>query len=137
MSTAAPTRPASARGRWTDERVEQIVGNLLRTGVLTAAAVVLLAGVYYLARHGNEVHDYQVFRSEPRALRSIGAIMEDALTGSSVGIIQLGVLLLLATPVARVLFSVAAFVLLRDRMYVVVTLLVLAILLYSLFHSTG
>jgi Protein of unknown function (DUF1634) len=41
-------------------------------------------------------------------------------------------LLLLATPVARVVFSIAAFALERDRMYVGITLVVLAILAYGL-----
>jgi len=41
-------------------------------------------------------------------------------------------LLLILTPVARVGFSVVAFVVERDRMYVAMTLVVLAVLLYSL-----
>ena len=49
------------------------------------------------------------------------------------GIIQLGLLLLIATPVARVVFSVIGFVRQRDFVYVVLTLIVLAVLLYSLF----
>jgi uncharacterized membrane protein len=51
--------------------------------------------------------------------------------------IQLGLLLLIATPVARVAFSVVAFVLERDRMYVGITLLVLAVLLFSLLGGHG
>jgi uncharacterized membrane protein len=42
------------------------------------------------------------------------------------------VLLLVATPVARVAFSIVGFALERDRLYVVITTIVLAILLYSL-----
>ncbi len=49
--------------------------------------------------------------------------------------IQLGLLLLIATPIARVAFSVVGFAIERDRMYVVFTLIVLAILLYSLLGS--
>ena len=44
-------------------------------------------------------------------------------------------MLLIATPIARVLFSVVAFALQRDRTYVVVTLIVLAVLLYSLIRG--
>ena len=58
--------------------------------------------------------------------------MKSALSLSSGGIIQAGLLLLIATPVARVVFSVFAFALQRDRTYVFVTLIVLGILLYSL-----
>jgi uncharacterized membrane protein len=47
-------------------------------------------------------------------------------------IIQLGLLLLVAAPVTRVIFSVATFALQRDWTYVVITLIVLAALGYSL-----
>lgn len=58
--------------------------------------------------------------------------MTDALELRSRGIIQLGLLLLLATPVARVAFSIYAFAHQRDLTYVFITSIVLAILLYSL-----
>jgi uncharacterized membrane protein len=48
---------------------------------------------------------------------------------------QLGLLLLIATPIVRVAFSAVAFALEGDKMYVLFTLLVLAVLLYSLFGS--
>jgi uncharacterized membrane protein len=54
------------------------------------------------------------------------------LAGQGRGIIQLGLLFLIATPVARVVFSIFAFSVQRDRLYVVVTLTVLAILMFSL-----
>jgi uncharacterized membrane protein len=124
-------------GRWTDEQVEQVIGNLLRAGVLTAAAVVLGGAIVYLSRHGTEPasEKYRVFQGEPADLRNPFGVVADALGLKGRGIIQLGILLLIATPVARVLFSVFAFARERDFIYVVVTLLVLAILLYSLFNS--
>ncbi|MBI3990079.1 MAG: DUF1634 domain-containing protein [candidate division NC10 bacterium] len=117
---------------WTDEQVEQIVGNLLRTGVIVAALVVLVGGVLYLVRHGATSPDYQVFRGEPADLRSVSGIVTDALSLRSRGVIQLGLLLLIATPVARVAFSVFAFARQHDRPYVLVTLIVLALLISSL-----
>ncbi len=57
---------------------------------------------------------------------------EEARSFSGRGIIQLGLLLLVATPVARVIFSVAAFALQQDWIYVVITLIVLAVLGFSL-----
>jgi uncharacterized membrane protein len=124
-------------GRWTDEQVEQVIGNLLRAGVLTAAAVVLAGGIIYLARHGGEPasEKYQVFAGEPADLRSPFGVVADVLAGKGRGIIQLGILLLIATPVARVSFSAYAFARERDFIYVVVTLIVLAVLLYSLLNS--
>jgi uncharacterized membrane protein len=116
----------------TDERVEQLIGSLLRVGVIIAAVVVLLGGVEYLVRHGGDQPHYRLFQGEPADLRSIGGILRDTEEGRSTGLIQLGLVLLLATPVARVAFSVVAFALERDRLYVVVTLVVLSILLYSI-----
>jgi uncharacterized membrane protein len=118
---------------WTDERVEQIVGILLQVGVLTAALVVATGGAVYVARHRTEPAGHAVFYGEPGDLRSPAGIVKDALAGSGRGIIQLGLLLLIATPVARVIFSVFAFARERDFLYVVLTLIVLAVLLYSLF----
>lgn len=121
------------RGRgWTDQRVDEIIGNLLRVGVILSAAVVLSGGVLYLAQHGSTVPDYRVFRGEPAYLRGVSGIVSDTRALDGRGLIQLGLLVLLATPIARVAFSVVAFALERDRTYVAVTLTVLAVLFYSL-----
>ncbi|MGB8770196.1 MAG: DUF1634 domain-containing protein [Candidatus Korobacteraceae bacterium] len=118
---------------WDDQRIEIIIGGLLRTGVILAAAVVLCGGALYLARHGHEIANYRSFHGEPAALESVGAIFRSTATLSGRAIIQLGLLILIATPVVRVLFSAIAFAIERDYMYVVITLIVLGILLYSLF----
>jgi uncharacterized membrane protein len=123
---------AYSKHAWTDEQVERIVGTLLRTGVIVAALVVLLGGILYLIRHGETLPDYRVFRGEPPPLRSLSGIVVEAFSFRFRGIIQLGLLLLIATPVARVAFSVLAFALQRDRTYVLVTLIVLGVLIYSL-----
>ncbi|HUI84871.1 MAG TPA: DUF1634 domain-containing protein [Candidatus Binatia bacterium] len=121
--------------RWDDQRTEVIIGTLLRTGVMLAAAVVLVGGVLYLARHGRELPEYHSFHGQSASLKSPRQISHGVAAMSAPAIIQFGLLLLIATPVARVLFSAIAFALERDRMYVVITLFVLGILLYSLFGS--
>jgi uncharacterized membrane protein len=115
-----------------EERIEQIMGNLLRAGVILAAAVVLYGGVLHLSRHGTEAADYTVFRGQPSEYRSPALIAQGALTLGGRPTIQLGLLLLIATPVARVAFSALAFAWQRDYTYVGLTLLVLAVLVYSL-----
>jgi uncharacterized membrane protein len=121
--------------RWNDLRIEIIIGALLRTGVTLAAVVVLLGAVVYLAHHGREVVDYSAFHGEPGALTSVTGIIQGALHLSGRAIIQFGLLVLIATPVARVAFSAVAFAIERDYLYVWITLLVLAVLLYSLIGS--
>jgi uncharacterized membrane protein len=121
---------------WTDRKVEDLVGNLLRTGVLLSAFVVFCGGMVYLARHGNEPADYRVFHGEPSDLRTIPGVLREALSLQGRGIIQLGLLLLIATPVARVALSILGFAAERDRMYMGFATIVLVILLYSLFGSS-
>lgn len=118
--------------RWTDEKVEGIIGVLLRTGVLSAAFVVLVGALCYMAHYGGATPEYHVFRGEPTQLRSVTGVAGSAFGGSCRGVIQLGLLMLIATPIARVLFSVFAFGLQRDWTYVVVTLIVFSVLVYSL-----
>jgi uncharacterized membrane protein len=115
-----------------DPRVQTAVGNLLRTGVLLAVVVVLVGGVLYLLRHGQAVPSYHVFHGEPEALRHPAGVFHEALADRGRGIVQLGLLLLIATPVARVAMTAVAFALERDRTYVVIALIVLALLLASL-----
>jgi len=121
-----------SRRPWSDEKVEEIVGNLLRSGVIASAIFVLAGGIIYLIRYGANLPDYSIFRGEPAEFRSVEGILKAAFALRSRGLIQLGLLLLIATPVARVVFSIFAFALQRDRIYIVVTLIVLAVLIYSL-----
>lgn len=115
-----------------DEKMDQIIGNLLRVAVIISAAFVLTGSVIYLMRHGFEMPEYSVFSGVPRNLRDLREIIDIAWQIRSVGIIQLGLLLLIATPVARVIFSVFAFMIQRDYMYALVTSIVLAVLILSI-----
>ena len=135
MPAAQAPAPQPQPHKWDDHRMEVILGNLLRSGVMFSAAVVLCGGCIYLVRHAHELADYRVFRGEPSEYRTISGVIHSIMNGRGRGVIQLGLLLLIATPIARVAFSVVGFALERDRMYVVFTLIVLAILLYSLLGS--
>jgi len=117
---------------WTDQKMEDVIGNLLRAGVSLSALVVFVGGCIYLARHGHEPADYRVFHGEPSDLRSVIGVLRQVFSRRGRGVIQLGLLLLIATPVVRVAFSVWGFAEEQDRMYVAFTLIVLTILLYSL-----
>ncbi len=125
----------SGERSWTDRRMDVVIGNLLRAGVLISALVVMVGGVLYLARNGHSPTDYRVFRGEPSDLRRVGGILRDAVALRGRGIIQLGLLLLIATPVARVAFSIFGFAEEHDRMYVVIASIVLLVLAYSLIGS--
>ncbi|MEH1846524.1 MAG: DUF1634 domain-containing protein [Nostoc sp.] len=120
------------RRRWSEHQVEQFIGNLLRFGVLFATSVVVVGGVLYLIHYGTSPANYQFFRGEPADFNSPQGVATAVLSGRRRGIIQFGLLLLIATPIARVIFSLFAFVRQRDLTYIIVTSIVLIELIYSL-----
>jgi len=115
-----------------DQRLEVIIGRLLRTGVLISAAVVLLGGICFLSKHGQEQPEYRAFHGTSPTYRSISGVIPAIGPSDCQAVIQLGLLLLILTPMARVAFSLAGFALEHDRTYVVLTSVVLVILIYSL-----
>jgi uncharacterized membrane protein len=115
-----------------DHAVEQFVGRLLQLGVLVAAVMVLFGSALLLVQQGGTPVAYSAFHGEPDGLRSIAGIIRGVLAMRSESIVQFGLLLLIATPVARVAFTLVAFILQHDRTYVIITTIVLALLLYGL-----
>jgi uncharacterized membrane protein len=125
------------RSRDVDEqKLERLIANLLRAGVVLSAFVVLSGAVMYLGFHPWAHADYRNFHGEPDSLKTVHGVVRYAFSGNAMGIMQLGLLLLIATPIARVISSAAVFAVEGDRMYLLFTLLVLAVLLYSLFGSS-
>jgi len=130
----APQSNAPER-RWSDYQVEQLIGRLLQIGVLVAAVVALAGGIWLLAQHGREVVNYRVFRGEPAMLSSLAGIVRGVAALDTRAIVQAGLVLLILTPVARVALTLVAFVIQRDRTYIVVTAIVLVLLLYGLVYG--
>jgi uncharacterized membrane protein len=118
-----------------DRRLETIIGNLLRAGVLLAAAVVFAGGALYLARHHADRVDFHQFSAGAPSTRSFHGVLASLAHLNSQALIQFGLLLLIATPVARVALAVVGFALEKDRLYAVISLIVLAILAFSLMHA--
>lgn len=121
-----------AKPALTDFDIEQMVSVLLRAGVTIAGAVVLAGGILFLFRHGSEPVNVGKFAAEPAIDRHLGLIIDGAFAGRARSMIQLGILLLIATPIARVALSLIGFAVERDRKYMLITAIVLAVLLYSL-----
>lgn len=126
-----PFASPSHRGP-SDFAVEQLIGRMLQIGVFLAAAVTIVGGALLLAHYGHTRPDFSVFRAEPAHLTSLGGIARGVREMRSESIVQLGIVLLIATPILRVAFTLVAFILQRDRTYVAITSLVLGLLLYGL-----
>ena len=118
-----------------DLRVERALGDLLHAGVSAAAFVVIAGALLFLIAHGGEPADYATFRGEPAELRNLGGMLHSALSLEGRGVIQFGIAILIATPIARVAFSVAAFAGARNTRYAAITAAVLAVLGYSMFGT--
>ena len=116
-----------------DRQAEIFIGQVLRTGVLISGAVTLIGLFLYLLHHAGASPIYRAFLSSRNQFYSLPSLLRLAATGHAVAVMQLGILLLIATPVARVAFLIGAFALQRDKLYVCVSSLVLLVLLFSLF----
>jgi uncharacterized membrane protein len=111
------------------------LATLLRAGVILAAAVVAVGGAIYLATYGGTFPDYKTFHGVPVEYKHVAGILRGVAGLQSRAIIQLGLLLLIATPIARVALSIFDFLHERDWLYVGVTLIVLVVLIYGLTSS--
>jgi uncharacterized membrane protein len=114
------------------EKLENLLSNLLKGGVLLASCVVLFGGIIYLVHQWDTPATYSFFTGEPSQFCSPTAVVKAVLAGSDRAIIQLGLLILIATPIMRVIISLLAFLRARDFVYALITLLVLSCLSYSL-----
>jgi uncharacterized membrane protein len=119
------------RRRFRDADLEQIIGELLRYGVLASSLVVLAGGIVYLIRHGGQLPQYHEFRGEPDKMRKPVLMWEAVWRGEGRPLIQLGLLILVATPIARIVFSFIGYLLEKDYLYAVLTVIVLLVILLN------
>ncbi|TDG35639.1 DUF1634 domain-containing protein [Pedobacter changchengzhani] len=115
-----------------DRDVQVILGTLLRAGVVISMAFVLFGGVIYLVHNKGVITDYRVFKPELAKFSSIGAVINGLISFKGDAIVQFGILLLIFTPIARIIFSIFSFLLERDYLYVFICFIVLAIIAVSL-----
>ncbi|WP_083572250.1 DUF1634 domain-containing protein [Flavobacterium johnsoniae] len=112
---------------------QTIIGNLLRYGVWISLSVAFIGGIVYLMHHGNEIEDYSVFKENDRNIfEVISTVYNGAVQGNGAYLIFVGIILLFLTPVFRVLLSLFSFMLEKDYLYVVITLIVILIIITSI-----
>jgi uncharacterized membrane protein len=116
----------------TDHDLDLSVAAMLRIGVTLAAIVVLAGGILSLRHPHTTPADYSHFNPGTESLRTLTGIVRGTLHLDPQSIIQLGLVLLIATPVARVILCIIGFARQRSALYVTISSIVLAILLYSL-----
>lgn len=117
----------------TNSKTDLLLSNILRAGLFLSVIVVLVGGICYLWHHGGETQDFKIFHGEPNQLTSLWGILKNVMYDNGRGIMQLGIVFMIATPIVRVATCLAVFAFQRDRLYVVISSVVLLALLYSLF----
>jgi len=128
---------SSGKKVFKDTDVQLLIGNVLRWGVIISMSVVFAGGLVYIYRHGSKTASYHKFIGEPTFLRNIKGILQGVVQIKGRAIIQTGILLLIATPIARVLLSIISFLREKDYLYVVITLIVLGIIISSMLSGIG
>ena len=119
-----------------DKDIQYIIGNLLRYGVWIALGVATLGGLIYLFRHEQEIVHYGNFLEQDIDIFSlVKQILSDVGKGKGESIILLGILLLFLTPILRIIFSLVAFFIEKDYLYVGITLVVIGIICFSVFFG--
>jgi uncharacterized membrane protein len=119
----------------TDKEMELSIAGMLRFGVSLSAVLVFLGGVLYLRHPWLKAPTYGRFVAESEPLRGIGAVLRGALHLEARSVIELGILLLIATPVVRVAFCIVGFARQKNGLYVFISTSVFAILIYSLIQG--
>lgn len=127
-----PLQQTDMQQTTTANSTNTVIGWILQGGV-TVSAVVILFGLF--------LELFQPNKFAPQKLQNFPQTFDQVWAGLLVlrpqAFITLGLLLLIATPVVRVAASIGAFAIERDRRFVVITFLVLAILLFSIFFVGG
>jgi uncharacterized membrane protein len=116
----------------TDHELETSIATMLAWGVTVSSIAVLTGGVLYLKGAQTQIADYAHFHAAAPALRTILGVLQGVRQLDAQSIIQLGLMLLIATPVVRVLYCLIGFLRQRDKLYTGVSFVVLAVLIYSL-----
>ncbi|WP_421941167.1 DUF1634 domain-containing protein [Pedobacter sp.] len=115
-----------------DRDIQVILGTLLRAGVIISMTIVLLGGIIYLIHNKGVITDYAVFKPELSKFSSIASIFKSVLTFQGDAVVQFGVLMLIFTPIARLVFALFGFLIERDYLYVLIGFIILAIITISL-----
>lgn len=114
-------------------RLDEVLTYLLMVLILLASAIIAYGGLQFIVEHGVAVPDYAIFSGEPKALKGISGVYQLLMKGSSLGIIQAGLLLLMVIPVVRLALITFYFIVERDRLYSWVSAFALLVLLGSIF----
>lgn len=115
----------------TDKNMQHTLANVLRIGVWLATATIALGGIVFLHSKAHTKIVFDVFKPHDATYISVATILSGLKVADGLAIVQLGIFLLILTPVVRVLFAVVGFLKEKDYLYVAIGTLVLLIIFLS------
>ena len=121
--------------RFKDKDMQAVIGWVLRAGVFISMLVVFTGGVIYLYRHGHSIANHHVFKGVPDFINSPAGVINGILSLKGRAIIQTGIVLLIATPIVRVIFSAIGFIMEKDHLYTIITFIVLLVIIISAYSG--
>ncbi len=111
-----------------DDKLELLLSNLLKIGVIISGIITFIGAILFLFQHGFEISNYHDFKPHPFHLSDLNSFFRSIISFRPESIMELGLLILIATPVLRVFLSFLAYSFQKDYMYIIFSLIVLMVM---------
>lgn len=121
------------RKDFTDVDLNRSVGNLLRLGVILSVITSLIGFVKLFIEGFQMPRKYKLLDMGTSSEKVWSHFWETLCKGEGMAIIQLGILMLIFTPLMRIIFALIGYLKEKDYVYVIISSIVLAIMAISFF----
>ncbi|RMZ59535.1 DUF1634 domain-containing protein [Chryseobacterium nematophagum] len=118
---------------FTDVDLNRSVGNLLRLGVVLSVITSLIGFIKLFLEGFKMPKKYSLLNIGSSSEKVWGHFWNSLCKGEGMAIIQLGILLLIFTPLMRIIFALVGYLKEKDYVYVVISSIVLVIMAISFF----
>ena len=115
---------------YSTQKMQDVISMLLIIGMLISVMIVAIGGTLYLLQHGNENLQTELLTAES-GYHSIQQIWQIAFSFTPIGIIELGLLTLVATQILRVALLTWFYAVIRDYWFTGFSFFILVVLIYS------
>ncbi|KQT18517.1 hypothetical protein ASG31_07310 [Chryseobacterium sp. Leaf404] len=121
------------RKNFTDVDLNRSVGNLLRVGVILSVITSVIGFIKLFMEGFKMPRKYKLLDMGTSSEKVWSHFWETLCKGEGMAIIQLGILMLIFTPLMRIIFALIGYLKEKDYTYVIISSIVLAIMAVSFF----
>lgn len=111
-------------------KMQDGIGIVLLMGTLIATLLVLIGGSLFLMQSGNQPMPFDLLHGDAYPI-SVENLWQIAISFSPIGLIELGLLTLIATQILRVVLVTGFFIAIKDTPFILISLFILVVLVYS------